>query len=110
MLMVFCAGFFVIGTQGILTAATPIFYHTSFRAKGNGIAMGIAKIGSIGGPVIGGILIAQLSLNQMFYVNSGVIFIAAVLFLILGIFSRTIYKEMRGSEHGIPPINVTTEG
>lgn len=109
MLIVFCAGFFVIGTQGILTAATPIFYHTSYRSKGNGIAMGIAKIGSIGGPVIGGILIAQLPLKHLFFVNSAAIFIAAVLFLILGFLSKTIYKEMRGEEHGDPPINISTE-
>jgi len=88
---VFMGGIFVIGTQGILTAATPMFYPTVFRAKGNGIAMGIAKIGSILGPLVGGFLMTQLALGQLFWVNSGVIIFAALLFLILGIYSRSFF-------------------
>lgn len=95
MLAVFSAGFFVIGTQGIMTASTPNFYPTAYRAKGNGIAMGIAKIGSISGPIIGGILIAQLSLNRLFFVNSGIIAFAVILFLMLGILSVKLFAERK---------------
>ena len=97
--IVFLAGIFVIGTQGILTASTPIFYPTVFRAKGNGIAMGIAKIGSILGPLVGGYLMTYLAMEQLFLVNSGVILFAALLFLALGIFSRKIMTS-KGFNNG----------
>lgn len=101
MISVFCAGFFVIGTQGIMTASTPMFYPTAYRAKGNGIAMGIAKIGSITGPIIGGILMAQLTLNQLFFVNSGIIAGAVIIFLALAVFSTKIFAERKSEDEAV---------
>jgi AAHS family 4-hydroxybenzoate transporter-like MFS transporter len=57
--MVFFVGFFVVGTQYIITAITPQFYPTSIRSNADGMAIGIAKIGSIGGPAVGGLLIGM---------------------------------------------------
>ncbi|KKB34315.1 MFS transporter [Bacillus thermotolerans] len=94
-MLVALAGFFVIGAQGILTISTPMFYPTSFRSKGNGTAMGIAKIGSIFGPIVGGVLMAQLTLSQLFMFNGGIIAFGAILIITLGVLSRKILHIKR---------------
>jgi AAHS family 4-hydroxybenzoate transporter-like MFS transporter len=46
-----------------------MFYPTSYRSDGEGTALAVAKIGSIAGPVIGGVVIGMhLPLYQLFYV------------------------------------------
>jgi len=59
MVAVFSVGFCVAGTQAGLNAVASIIYPTSFRSKGTGTAIGVAKIGSITGPIIGGVLIGN---------------------------------------------------
>jgi AAHS family 4-hydroxybenzoate transporter-like MFS transporter len=55
---VFLAGIFLLGAQiGIATIATSC-YPTFMRSTGTGWAMGIGRIGSIAGPIIGGILLS----------------------------------------------------
>jgi AAHS family 4-hydroxybenzoate transporter-like MFS transporter len=58
MLVVFAAGFFVIGTQFCMNALAASFYPTSVRATGVGWALGIGRVGSVIGPVIGGMVLA----------------------------------------------------
>ncbi len=58
MIAAFLAGFFVIGTQNAIMTVTPTIYPTSYRAKGQGTAIAMGKIGAIAGPVIGGVLMA----------------------------------------------------
>jgi len=55
---VFIAGLFVLGGQFGLNALAGTCYPTFIRSTGAGWALGIGRIGSILGPVIGGVLIA----------------------------------------------------
>jgi MFS transporter, AAHS family, 4-hydroxybenzoate transporter len=67
MLIVFLAGFCLLGLQFGLNATSAMLYPTSIRSNGSGWAFGIGRFGSIAGPVIGGYLIAmQLPLQQIF--------------------------------------------
>lgn len=65
--IVFCAGLFVIGAQFGLNALAGSSYPTFIRSTGVGWALGIGRIGSILGPVVGGVLIAlKLPTHQIF--------------------------------------------
>jgi AAHS family 4-hydroxybenzoate transporter-like MFS transporter len=67
MLATFGAGCAVIGGQTNLHAAAGRFYPTFIRANGVGWANGVGRIGSILGPVIGGVLIGlDLPSSQLF--------------------------------------------
>ena len=67
MLIVFLAGFCLLGLQFGLNATSAILYPTTIRSNGSGWAFGIGRFGSISGPVIGGYLIAMhLPLQQIF--------------------------------------------
>lgn len=53
---VFVAGFAIIGGQGVANAAASMAYPTQIRSTGVGWALGIGRIGSIVGPLLGGLL------------------------------------------------------
>jgi AAHS family 4-hydroxybenzoate transporter-like MFS transporter len=53
-----CAGFFVIGGHQGLNSSVGTFYPSAVRTTAVGWALSVAKIGSISGPLIGGILLA----------------------------------------------------
>jgi MFS transporter, AAHS family, 4-hydroxybenzoate transporter len=59
MLTVFAAGFCVVGAQSGSNALAAHLYPTSVRSTGVGWALGIGRIGSIIGPVVGGMMLAQ---------------------------------------------------
>jgi MFS transporter, AAHS family, 4-hydroxybenzoate transporter len=85
MAAVFGVGFCVAGTQSGLNAVASMVYPTSFRSKGTGTAIGIAKIGSISGPMIGGMLIgAHLPMDELFRMASIPVIAVAVLSFVLG--------------------------
>lgn len=67
---IFAAGFFLVGGQIAANALTAGFYPTSIRATGVGWALGIGRVGSIIGPLVGG---ALLSLKW----SAGEVFLAA---------------------------------
>ena len=54
-----CAGVGIIGGQNASHALSSEFYPTRIRSTGVGWALGIGRIGSIVGPVIGGLLLTQ---------------------------------------------------
>jgi MFS transporter, AAHS family, 4-hydroxybenzoate transporter len=65
--VVFGAGFCVVGGQISLNALAARFYPTHMRSTGVGWALGIGRIGSFAGPVIGGIFLArQWSTTEIF--------------------------------------------
>jgi AAHS family 4-hydroxybenzoate transporter-like MFS transporter len=67
MLVTFLCGCFIQGAQAGLNALAATFYPTSMRSTGVGWALGIGRLGSIVGPLLGGILIAhEWSLQQIF--------------------------------------------
>jgi AAHS family 4-hydroxybenzoate transporter-like MFS transporter len=58
-LTIFAAGFSLIGGQTASNALTAEFYPTRMRATGVGWALGVGRIGSIVGPILGGQLLAM---------------------------------------------------
>jgi MFS transporter, AAHS family, 4-hydroxybenzoate transporter len=55
---IFAAGFCVVGGQIGANALAAGFYPTALRATGVGWALGIGRVGSIIGPLVGGLLLA----------------------------------------------------
>ena len=58
MTVTFILGFTVQGAQGGLNALAASFYPTAIRSTGVGWALGVGRIGSIVGPVLGGIMLS----------------------------------------------------
>jgi AAHS family 4-hydroxybenzoate transporter-like MFS transporter len=58
LLVVFAGGFCVVGGQPAVNALAGHFYPTTLRSTGIGWSLGIGRIGSVIGPLIGGQLIA----------------------------------------------------
>jgi len=56
---IFLSGFCIIGGQIAANALAATFYPTSIRSTGVGWALGIGRIGSIVGPLVGGIMLAR---------------------------------------------------
>ena len=55
--LAFASGFVVIGAQAGLNALAARFYPTSIRSTGVGWALGVGRMGSIVGPLVGGMLL-----------------------------------------------------
>jgi MFS transporter, AAHS family, 4-hydroxybenzoate transporter len=71
-LAIFVAGFCIVGGQIAANALAAGFYPTSVRATGVGWALGVGRVGSIVGPLVGGVL---LSLKW----SAGEVFVAAAM-------------------------------
>jgi AAHS family 4-hydroxybenzoate transporter-like MFS transporter len=56
---IFAAGFCIVGGQIAANALAAGFYPTSVRATGVGWALGIGRVGSIVGPLVGGALLTM---------------------------------------------------
>jgi AAHS family 4-hydroxybenzoate transporter-like MFS transporter len=66
-LAIFCAGFSIIGGQIAANALAATYYPTIMRSTGVGWALGIGRVGSIVGPLIGGIMLArQVGADSLF--------------------------------------------
>ena len=57
-IVTFLLGIFVQGAQAGLNALAATFYPTSIRSTGVGWALGLGRLGSIAGPVFGGIMMS----------------------------------------------------
>lgn len=67
--LVFMIGFFVVGTQYILNGWTPLFYPTACRTRATGVAIALAKVGSIVGPLVGGVLLnMHMPVKDLFFI------------------------------------------
>lgn len=98
MVMVFLAGFCVLGLQFGLNAASAMIYPTAFRSNGSGWAFGVGRFGSILGPILGGYLIAmQLSLDKLFLLAAIPFAVGAVACLVLArLYARTFKADGLG--------------
>jgi AAHS family 4-hydroxybenzoate transporter-like MFS transporter len=67
---IFVAGFCMVGGQIAANALAAGFYPTSIRATGVGWALGIGRVGSIIGPLVGGMLLTMKW-------SAGAVFLAA---------------------------------
>ncbi|MGH7012877.1 MAG: MFS transporter [Stellaceae bacterium] len=61
----FLAGFCVLGIQSAINVAGALIYPTSLRANGSGWQLGLGRIGSIVGPLVGGALFT-LPIQQLY--------------------------------------------
>ncbi len=82
---VFLAGGCTAGAQSGIHSVAGMFYPVSYRANGVGWALSVAKVGSIAGPVIGGILLSRhLPLQQLFVVAASPLVVVLLSCLMLG--------------------------
>jgi len=56
---IFCAGFCIVGGQIASNALTATYYPTMIRSTGVGWALGIGRVGSIVGPLVGGVMLSR---------------------------------------------------
>jgi MFS transporter, AAHS family, 4-hydroxybenzoate transporter len=61
------AGFCVTGNNFAINAAMVMIYPTHIRATGTGWAQGMGRMGSLGAPILGGILLGMHLLPQQLY-------------------------------------------
>ena len=107
---IFVAGFCIVGGQIAANALAAGFYPTSVRATGVGWALGVGRVGSIVGPLVGGVL---LSLKW----SAGEVFVAAAMAALcaaLAAFSLGRLAGLGGSGKAIrasaPPLEAVTRG
>jgi AAHS family 4-hydroxybenzoate transporter-like MFS transporter len=85
----FLVGWCVSGTQAGLIGSAGTFYPTAIRANGVGTAIGVAKVGSITGPLLGGMLITRnLPLHDLFTYAAIPVVAALIGIIALGIAQR----------------------
>jgi len=93
-MIAFLVGFCVSGTQAGLNGSAGTFYPTAIRANGVGTAIGVAKIGSITGPLLGGMLISRdLPLHDLFTFAAIPVAVALIGIIALGLAQRRVRYE-----------------
>lgn len=82
LVVIFIAGFLVLGIQSGINVIGALIYPTSLRANGSGWELGLGRIGSIVGPLVGALLVGMPV--ELLYVWSALPFAvgAVVCFLI----------------------------
>jgi AAHS family 4-hydroxybenzoate transporter-like MFS transporter len=106
MATVFVLGFTVQGAQAGLNALSATFYPTSMRSTGVGWALGVGRVGSIVGPMLGGVMIGrEWSLKQIFFAGAVPALLAAGAILL----SRPLCKKVNpfASQVAPTPVPVT---
>jgi MFS transporter, AAHS family, 4-hydroxybenzoate transporter len=98
-LAIFAAGFCIVGGQIAANALAATFYPTSVRATGVGWALGIGRVGSIIGPLVGGALMtAKWSTSGIFLAAA-----TAALCAALAAFSLSRLAGMGGGKGAADP-------
>jgi MFS transporter, AAHS family, 4-hydroxybenzoate transporter len=105
-LAIFAAGFCIVGGQIAANALAAAFYPTAVRATGVGWALGIGRVGSIVGPLVGGALLSmKWSAAEVFMTAAAAAFCAA-----LAAFSLSRLTGMGGNGDGTAASPATFEG
>ena len=71
-LAIFCSGFCIVGGQIASNALAATYYPTAIRSTGVGWALGIGRAGSIVGPLVGGVMIANHVSTQTLFLTAAV--------------------------------------
>jgi len=91
------AGACVIGGQGGLNAMAGDFYPPLVRGTGVGWALGVGRIGSIIGPLLGGLMLAaHVPTAALFSVAALPQLVAALLILLAGLWARRVHIAALG--------------
>src|ERR1700675_1594550 len=99
---IFVAGFCVVGGQIAANALAAGFYPTAVRATGVGWALGIGRVGSIVGPLVGGALLsAKWSTGSVFLAAATAAMCAA-----LAAFSLSRLAGMSGGKGADQPSSI----
>jgi len=99
-LAVSMAGFGVIGCQGVLNASAGLIYPVSCRPTGVGAALGLGRIGSLSGPLVGSYIIAhQWPSQQAFFVPLLPLAVAALATFILILRGVDVRRGEEGAGH-----------
>jgi len=94
-IIVFVAGWCVVGGQPGMNAFAATFYPTYLRSTGVGWALGVGRIGAIVGPYIGGQMIrAQWTSQELFWAAAVP---AAVSALTLVVLTRVVGDRVRAT-------------
>ncbi|MGN4225551.1 MFS transporter, partial [Burkholderia gladioli] len=89
LLAVFAGGFCVVGGQPAVNALAGQYYPTALRSTGIGWSLGIGRIGSVLGPLVGGQLIALNWSNEALFHAAALPVLASALFVLgLGVATR----------------------
>ncbi|HWE79370.1 MAG TPA: MFS transporter [Pseudolabrys sp.] len=100
LITIFFAGFFVLGIQSAINVIGALVYPTSLRANGSGWELGIGRIGSIVGPLVGALFVG-MSVERL-YMWSALPFVAGaiVCFVIWRLNERRLAKrpELRDAQ------------
>jgi MFS transporter, AAHS family, 4-hydroxybenzoate transporter len=102
-LAIFAAGFCIIGGQIAANALAAAYYPTSVRATGVGWALGIGRVGSIIGPLVGGILLSMKWNTASVFMAAA----AAALCAALAAFSLSRLAGMGGPGTALRPSTTT---
>lgn len=101
------AGFFFVGTQGLLNAGSAIIYPVVIRSTGVGWALGVGRVGSIVGPAIAGLLVAAHWQGRQIILAAAVpVAVAALLAVVIGAMVRRSLPQalpnisLEGGAHG----------
>jgi AAHS family 4-hydroxybenzoate transporter-like MFS transporter len=93
-LAVCMAGFGIVGCQGVLNTSAGLIYPVSCRPTGAGAALGIGRIGSLSGPMVGAWVLDQHWPSQnLFYVPLLPLAVAAAATLLLILRKVDIRRE-----------------
>jgi AAHS family 4-hydroxybenzoate transporter-like MFS transporter len=90
--MAFFSGCVIIGMQTALNASAGMIYPTDLRANGVGYALGVGRVGSIAGPLLGSLLTRlEMPPATFFYVTAiGPLLCAGSCVVLLNVLRRTM--------------------
>jgi AAHS family 4-hydroxybenzoate transporter-like MFS transporter len=93
--------FFMNGGHSILTALVPSIYPYKIRAGGSGFANAVARVGSIVGPIIGGLLIGTgMAMTKLFYLAAIPFIFCAIFCFMLGLQYDKHFRPLYAGEPG----------
>jgi AAHS family 4-hydroxybenzoate transporter-like MFS transporter len=99
--MAFFCGTVIVGMQNALNASAGLIYPTALRANGVGYALGIGRVGSVSGPLIGSLLTRlEMPAHTFFYITAiGPLLCAGATVLLL----NRLRNTQRGSVDAAAP-------
>jgi AAHS family 4-hydroxybenzoate transporter-like MFS transporter len=93
LIVVFAGGFCVVGGQPAVNALAGHFYPTTLRSTGIGWSLGVGRIGSVIGPLVGGQLIAlNWSNESLFHAAAVPVLCSALLVIALAAATRQRHR------------------